>query len=184
MAKWNVRGAILANNHTLDFGRSALDTMKRDLENAGIRCICDGECVDFGPFRLGAASDVMNSPDRQSTSSHGSCLTMERRRAGCPRHGGPRISRGSSFIHVFPLWAGNTPTSPEAVNARWPMGGRGRSRTCVRLSSPPAFAGMGKFRCFPARYSLGNLLFDQADPQNTGGLVDVRFFRQGTWTAR
>jgi hypothetical protein len=34
------------------------------------------------------------------------------------------------------------------------------------------------------RPSLGNLIFDQIDPKNTGGLIEVRFFEQGTWAAR
>lgn len=33
---------------------------------------------------------------------------------------------------------------------------------------------------------MGNawLLFDQNDPRNGGGLIEVRFLDQGTWTAR
>lgn len=59
---WRTRGVILANNHTLDFGPEALAAMRHALETAGIACVGDGECVDFGPFRLAAATDWLNPP--------------------------------------------------------------------------------------------------------------------------
>jgi hypothetical protein len=31
---------------------------------------------------------------------------------------------------------------------------------------------------------MGNLLFDQNDPRNSGCLIEVRFLDQGTWAAR
>jgi poly-gamma-glutamate capsule biosynthesis protein CapA/YwtB (metallophosphatase superfamily) len=46
--------------------------------------------------------------------------------------------------------------------------------------SPGWESGAGALRF----HSLGNLLFNQSDPRHTGGLVELRFFKQGTWTAR
>ncbi|TAG08285.1 MAG: hypothetical protein EAZ42_11310 [Verrucomicrobia bacterium] len=31
---------------------------------------------------------------------------------------------------------------------------------------------------------MGNLIFDQTDPRNGGGLIELRFFEQGTWATR
>jgi len=33
-------------------------------------------------------------------------------------------------------------------------------------------------------HSMGNLIFDQTDPRNGGALIEVRFYEQGTWSAR
>jgi AmmeMemoRadiSam system protein B len=185
MEKWNVRGAILANNHTLDFGRPALDSMKRDLANAGVRSISDGECVDFGLFRLGAASDVMNSPEPAMQRITRDVIS---RWKGGGRDARATVDRAScmepslfTFFHCGREYS-DAPGKRERTLAGWAdEAGAALVLGCHPHRPSPAWENSGVSL---RRYSLGNLLFDQTDPKNTGGLVEVRFFHQGTWSAR
>ncbi|MEI6177372.1 MAG: CapA family protein, partial [Verrucomicrobiota bacterium] len=185
MAKWNVRGAILANNHTLDFGRSALDSMKRDLNKAGVRCISDGECVDFGLFRLGAASDVMNSPVPAKDLITRDVISRWKGGGQDARATVDRASRPVpslfTFFHCGREYS-DVPGSRERTLAMWAdEAGAALVLGCHPHRPSPAWENSGVSL---RRYSLGNLLFDQTDSKNTGGLVEVRFFHQGTWAAR
>ncbi|MCX6874345.1 MAG: CapA family protein [Verrucomicrobia bacterium] len=168
---WQTRGVILANNHTLDFGPEALAAMRRTLAAAGIACVGDGECVDFGPFRLAAATDWLNPPD--AAKDRITAATIAPWRDTRP----PWFA----FFHCGREYADAPGPRERLLGDRAENAGAGLVLGChPHRPSPGWVLAAGSLRF----HSLGNLLFDQSDPKNTGGLVEVRFFKQGTWAAR
>ena len=171
LRRLKVIAVSLANNHSHDFGETAYQTMKRDLQAAGIRVLENGGVSDLGPFCLGAATDVENTPEPAwkllSPSSFDSWKGREK----------PLLA----FLHGGLEFA----TSP---GIREKQIGSWMERAGVQLligahthrPSPGWERGAGSLRW----HSMGNLLFDQNDPRNTGGLIEVRLLDQGTWTAR
>lgn len=171
LARWNVRGVILANNHALDFGAQAFADMRAKLALAHIVCVADGECVDFGPFRLGAASDLGNVPEPARN-----LVTP----AVIARWSGT-APPWFAFFHCGQEYAA-VPAARERRLADW----AGDADAALVLGSHP-HRPSPRWENTPRslrRFSLGNFLFDQSDTKNTGGLVEVRFFPQGTWAAR
>lgn len=173
LRRWNVRAAILANNHTLDFGRPAFDRMTKTLNDAGIVPVCDGKTADLGRFILAAACDLQNQPQpRGPLLTPNSFDHWPASTAGKPLvaylHCGREFAAGPSpRVHQLAAWA-------EHAGAKLVLGAH------PHRPSPRWFLGRHSLR-FP---SLGNLLFDQPQPANTGGLVELRFFPQGTFAAR
>jgi poly-gamma-glutamate synthesis protein (capsule biosynthesis protein) len=168
---WHTRGVILANNHTLDFGPASLAAMRHALETAGITCVGDRECVDFGPFRLAAATDWLNPPAAARNRITADMVASWR---DTPP---PWIA----FFHCGKEYGEDPGARERLLGERAGAAGAGLLLGChPHRPSPGWELGGGALRF----YSLGNLLFDQSDVRNTGGLVEVRFFKQGTWTAR
>ena len=172
MRRWNVRAAILANNHTLDFGKPAFQRMVRELRQAGITPVGDRESADLGPFILAAATDLQNQP----------------------RPRGHLLDPGS-FAH-WPTADGKPLVAFLHCGREFADGPSARVRQLAELAGQAGAAvilGAHPHRPSPRWFlddhslgfpSLGNLLFDQPDPRNTGGLVELRFFPQGTFAAR
>lgn len=168
---WNVKGAVLANNHTRDFGDAAYQTMRRALVDAGITPLEDGAVADFGPFRLAAATDLLNPPDGTKDRITGNTV------AAWSGTRGPWFA----FFHCGREYV----AAPDARTLRLcDLAERSGAELVLgchpHRPSPGWDAGASSLR-FP---SMGNLCFDQNDPENSGGLIEVRFFRQGTWAAR
>lgn len=61
--KLNVQAVSIANNHTLDFGKSAYLEMKNILQNAGIRVLENEGFYEFDMFNLVTITDVQNVPE-------------------------------------------------------------------------------------------------------------------------
>lgn len=175
LRRLHVKVVSLANNHSGDFGPQARASMKSRLEQIGIVALEDGEVHDLGRFRLGVATDVENNPrpakDMLTPSSFAGWQAP------------PEVSAKPlfAFLHCGVEYA-RAPALRERLLAGWAEA-RGASLILgahPHRPSPRWDAGPGSLRWF----SLGNFLFDQTDPLNTGGIVEVRFLDQGTWTAR
>lgn len=171
LKRLNVTAVSLANNHSHDFGREAFSVMKRDLEAAGVAVVEDGSMLDLGDFCLGAATDVENSPEPAwellSSASFKNWHTK-----GKPLfaffHGGAEYATAPSVRErLVASWA-------EKAGAELMVGAH------THRPSPGWERGGGSLRWF----SMGNLIFDQNDPRNGGGIIEVCFLDQGTWTAR
>lgn len=173
LRRWNVRAAVLANNHTLDFGQQAFDRMTEQLRSAGITPLPDGATVDLGLFTLAAATDLQNQPrPRGYLLEPASFKTWSAAEPAKPLvaflHCGREFRAApTTRVHLLSEWA-------EQAGASVVLGAQ------PHRPSPRWFLGERSLQ-FP---SLGNLLFDQANPLNSGGLVELRFFPQGTFAAR
>ena len=168
-----VTAVSVANNHTLDFGTSARSLMIRNLTHAGITVLDSGTPVDMGPFRLAAATDLTNLPD---PARH--LLTASSFEAWqLPAADKPLFA----FLHCGTEYA--TLHGPrESQLATWAENaGASLVIGCHPHRPSPAWIQTDNSLRF---FSLGNLIFDQLDPLNSGGLIEVRFFKQGTWFAR
>jgi AmmeMemoRadiSam system protein B len=171
LKRLNVTAVSLANNHSHDFGETACAAMKRDLQAAGIAVLEDGAVVDLGDFRVGAATDVENSPAPAWELLKPA--SFEPWKSARP----PLFA----FLHLGAEYAA-APSIRERQIASWAE----RAGAALILGahthrpSPGWERGAASLRWF----SMGNLLFDQNDPRNSGGLIEVRFLDQGTWTAR
>lgn len=171
LKRLNVTAVSLANNHSHDFGTAAYEAMKRDLHAAGITPLENGSVTDLGEFRLGVATDIENSPaPAWKLLSAGS---FEPWKTAKP----PLIS----FLHLGAEYAA-APSIRERLLASW-----------AEKAGVSLFIGAHTHRPSPGWerstaslrwFSMGNLLFDQNDVRNGGGIIEVRLLDQGTWTAR
>lgn len=168
---WHTRGVIVANNHTLDFGPEALAAMRSKLAAADIACVGDGECHDFGPFRLAAATDWLNPPAAAKDRITAANIATWR----------DTRPPWFAFFHCGKEYADAPGARERLLGERAAAAGAGLVLGChPHRPSPGWELGTGALRF----HSLGNLLFDQTDSKNTGGLIEVRFFKQGTWAVR
>jgi len=175
LRRWHVRAAILANNHTHDFGDDAFEHMEQLLRGAGIVPVGQFQVIDFGPFRLGAATDLVNQPEPKGR------LLTRASFAAWPRSGKNHSKLLVAFLHAGREFADGPDARTYEVCAMAAEAG-----TTFILGAHPHRPSPGwlpgkRSIAFP---SLGNLLFDQPDPRNTGGFVELRFFPQGTAAAR
>lgn len=169
-----VAAVSIANNHSLDHGKDARDRMAALLRQAGIAVADEGVPLDLGRFRLGTATDVLNRPAPAT-----GVLTEQ---SFAPwRHDPARDTPLFALLHCGVEYA-ETPGARERRLADWAeeAGASLILGAHPHRPSPGWERGARSLRFF----SLGNLIFDQLDPKNGGGLVEVRFFEQGTWTAR
>lgn len=169
----HVAAVSVANNHTLDYGVAARAHMIATLSAAGITVADAGGPVPFGPFDLAVASDVTNSPEPASD------LLNESYFAAWQPHtpGKPLFA----FLHAGVEYR-DAPGKRERTLADWAeQAGATLVIGCHPHRPSPGWERTEKSLRFP---SLGNLIFDQTDPRNGGGLVEIRFFEQGTWAAR
>ncbi len=171
LKRLNVSAVSLANNHSHDFGAEAFAAMKRNLEAAGVVVLEDGAMIELDGFCLGAATDVENSPkpawELLNSSSFKHWLPPKKPLFAFLHCGAEYASRPSIRERLLASWA-------EQAGAELIVGAH------THRPSPGWERGRGSLRWF----SMGNLLFDQNDPRNGGGLIEVRFLDQGTWTAR
>lgn len=173
LKRLQVSAVSIANNHSLDFGKEARDHMRDLLENAGIKVIDTGAPSDLGPFRLAVATDVVNRPAPATA-----ILTAE---SFAPWRQPNSTKPLFTFLHAGTEYA-DAPGPRERLLVGWAEAtGASLILGCHSHRPSPGWERSDKSLSFS---SLGNLIFDQIDPKNTGGLIEVRFFEQGTWTAR
>jgi poly-gamma-glutamate synthesis protein (capsule biosynthesis protein) len=164
--------AGLANNHARDLGQASLARMRRALARAGIATLAAGEVRDMGHFRLAALTDVDNRDPRR---------------------------RDLLRVADIDRLAGRGGKKPLFVLMHWGREfGRGpgeRERELARelaRAGAELVVGAHPHRTWPMTcdaagcqaWSLGNFLFDQDRPEADGALLEVRFFRQGTYALR
>jgi len=171
LKKLGVVAVSLANNHTLDFGKAARDRMVELLKEQGIVPLLEGPPADLGRFRLGVATDVANRPvparELLGPDSFESWKSAPRPLFAFLHNGIEYAEGPGDRERQLASWA-------EADGASLVLG-------CHPHRPSPGWEWSAQALHFP---SLGNLIFDQIDPKNGGGMVEVRFFEQGTWTAR
>lgn len=169
----HVSAVSIANNHSLDFGRSARNHMRELLEKAGIRVLDDGPPIELGPLRVATATDVVNHPEPANV------ILTESSFAGW--HQAAPNKPLVAFLHCGTEYA-DTPGPRERLLAGWAeQAGASLILGCHPHRPSPGWERGDKSLRF---FSLGNLIFDQTDPENGGGLIEVRCFEQGTWAAR
>lgn len=174
LQKLHVAAVSIANNHSLDFGAEARKRMAAILSEQGIAVADAGPPSDLGPFRLAVATDLANRPEPAKHLLAERSFEVWRQPPGA---GKPLFA----FLHCGVEYAA-APGPRERQLAAWAESAGGSLILGAHPHRPsPGWERSGRALRF---YSLGNLIFDQLDPANTGGLVEVRFFEQGTWAAR
>jgi len=172
LRRLNVCAVSLENNHSHDFGEFARERMKQQLESAGVIPLLSQVTTDMGPFCLGVATDLENLPAPSNN-----LLTAASFARWKPSESKPFFV----FFHCGTEYA-FAPTIREKLLASWAQS-RGASLILGCHTHRPSQeweSGSSSLRWF----SMGNMLFDQNDNRNGGGLIEVRFLDQGTWTAR
>ncbi|MGC4014886.1 MAG: AmmeMemoRadiSam system protein B [Luteolibacter sp.] len=171
--KLHVTAVSIANNHSLDYGREARDGMKKTLADHGITVLDEGAPTDLGSFRIGTATDVINHPSPANTILAADAFDAWK----LPDSKKPLFA----FLHAGIEYR-NAPGARERQLAEW---AENAGATLV-IGAHPHRPSSGWERSEKSLrfYSMGNLIFDQSDPENSGGLVEVRFFEQGTWASR
>ena len=170
----NVKIAGLANNHSLDAGKSGLDNTAALLRANGIIPVSEGEVVDAGRFRLTALTDLCNK-----TSPLGSRITPRaiQQLALDPALRFPAFA----FVHWGKEFSDAVQPSQIRI-AKW------IEDTAISLicGSHPHVSSTGLASWKGAdglvAWTLGNFLFDQ--PQGSGALLEVRIFDNATYATR
>jgi AmmeMemoRadiSam system protein B len=173
LKRLGVTAVSVANNHSLDYGISNRETMIRLLTENGIVALDAGKPAAAGPFLLGAATDVANLPQPANGLLKESSFDDWR----IPASNKPLFA----FLHCGVEYA-SAPGPRECQLAGWAENaGASLVIGCHPHRPSPGWIHSPKSLRF---LSMGNLIFDQLDPANSGGLIEVRFFEQGTWFAR
>ncbi len=167
-----VKAVVLANNHAGDLGPAALQRTARALARAGIAPILPGRVRDLGPFRLAALTDVDNRDPRRRGVLAGKAVDAV-----------ARSGRGKPLF-VMVHWGREFGPGPEDRERR--LADR------LERAGAELLVGSHPHRTWPLTcdahgcraWSLGNFLFDQSRPDADGGLLEVRFFPQGTYALR
>jgi poly-gamma-glutamate synthesis protein (capsule biosynthesis protein) len=173
LKRLGVTAVSVANNHSLDYGVSNRVNTIRFLTKNGIAPLDAGVPADLGPFRLGTATDVVNLPVPARDLLTQSSFKSWRQ----PATGKPLFA----FLHCGVEYA--SASGPrESQLATWSeIAGASLVIGCHPHRPSPEWDNSTQSLRF---FSMGNLIFDQLDPLNSGGLIEVRFFDQGTWFAR
>jgi len=173
LMRLGVTAVSVANNHALDYGTAARANMIRELKEEHIMVLDAGPPADAGPFLLGAATDLANLPEPANHLLSESSFAAWRH----PASNKPLFA----FLHCGMEYS-NSPGLRESQLAAWAeSAGASLIIGCHPHRPSPGWDCSSKSLRF---FSMGNLIFDQPDPANTGGLIEVRFFEQGTWSAR
>jgi poly-gamma-glutamate synthesis protein (capsule biosynthesis protein) len=171
----NVEAVIIANNHALDFGQSALVNMKNLLCKAGIVAIADGEVADLGAFRLVALTDLSNESDPRTNR-----LTDETIKA---------IGHRNASLPLFAFMHWGSEFHPQPTEREEALTNMLRAISVgLIVGSHPHTVGPGiealSLGNMARAFSLGNFLFDQPNPPASGALLEVRFFPGGNYALR
>jgi len=169
----NVKIVSLANNHAFDAGQSGLDYTANILRANGITPLLEGEVHDQGTFRITALSDLCNH-----RSPLGSRIT-------------PQIIENITDSNIrFPAFAfihwgkefDATPQTSQNRISSWleatPISMIIGSHPHVSSENIQSWTGKDGLII----WSLGNFIFDQ--PMGNGALVEVRFFKNETYSTR
>ena len=173
LRRLGVSAVVLANNHAGDAGPDGRTTTRRLLEAAGIRCLDHGETLTFPGFRLGAATDLDNTPQPRRGLISRELVDAWRR----PDDPLPLFA----FFHAGEEYRAATTRRQHELCAMAEAAGAVLVTGCHPHRPSPGWERTPRSLRLP---SLGNLLFDQRDPAAAGTLLETRFFSQGTWAAR
>ena len=169
----NVKIVSLANNHAFDAGQSGLDYTANILRANGITPLLEGEVHDQGTFRITALSDLCNL-----RSPLGSRIT-------------PQIIENITDSNIrFPAfafihWGKEFDATPQTSQNRISSWLEATPISMIIGSHPHASSEniqAWKRRDGLVVWSLGNFIFDQ--PRGNGALVEIRFFKNGTYSSR
>jgi len=174
LKRLGVTAVSVSNNHALDYGTAARANMIRKLTENGFMVLDAGPPADAGPFLLCAATDLANLPVPANHLLSESSFHAWRQP--------PVLTKPLfAFLHCGIEYAAS-PGRREAQLAAWAENaGASLVIGCHPHRPSPGWDYSPESLRF---FSMGNLIFDQTDPANTGGLIEVRFFEQGTWSAR
>lgn len=168
--------AGLANNHSFDLGAPGLASSERALAGAGIKPLPQGRIADFGPFRMVTLNYVGQGGGRKGypVVRSGDIESLCRSAAKPPL---------LAFVHWGREFTA-TAEAPERSEAEAlatcgvsAVIGAHSHTASTRIDAPDGGQLMSV-------YSLGNFLFDQRSPRGTGALLELRFFKQGTFASR
>jgi poly-gamma-glutamate synthesis protein (capsule biosynthesis protein) len=173
LGKAGVRAVSLANNHANDSGAAAKAAMREALVASGVVAIDQGEIHDFGPFQLVAFSDLDNN--RLPTTG---ILDPEMIAAGLA--GRDPQKPLFAFLH----WGREYSAVPREREMALRDVLVARGVELIVGAHPHCLGGFIGGKDHLTAFSLGNFLFDQAKPHTNGGLLEVRFFPQGTYFPR
>lgn len=178
-AEWlkflNVQVVGLANNHALDFGPAMLEAAVMDLTAQGIVVLRHGEIADLGLFRLAAYTDLSNvGPHRRELLTPEIIAQLTREPPQPPLF---------AFVH----WGREFERAP-TPRTRALADALGTAGVALIIGSHSHVASRG-LELVPERTtlvanSLGNFIFDQPGCERDGGLLEVRFFPEGTYALR
>jgi poly-gamma-glutamate synthesis protein (capsule biosynthesis protein) len=172
----NVRAAGLANNHSSDLGPVGLSGSASLLKAAGITPLQHMQVTDLGRFGVIAVNfigrrDYRNYPVVRSPADLQALCHMDAR--------SPLVALvhwGEEYTHVA------QPANYAAADALHDCG----VNLIVGAHSHQAALGIEAIHGgeFQMTFSLGNLLFDQRGEHASSALIELRFFKQGTFAVR
>jgi len=171
LKKLHVIAVGVANNHAMDFGKTAYDSMIGVLEQNGIRVLRRNQSLDFKSFRLFGFTDIDNSPEPKSG------LLYEKDIDASVREAGPTARPSFAFVH----WGNEYETDMDRRQDALAGLFRGEGISMVIGSHSHRAAPMDCDGSGCVVPSLGNFLFDQSGEKVSGQLLKVTFFKQGTY---
>ena len=168
----NIRMVSLANNHSHDFGPDGYTQMKRLLKRSGATILENGKTAQSPDFDLLALTDVDNHGPR-----HYAALT-EADLAAIPK------ARPHRPLFAFIHW-GREYTAAAGVREQQIAALLEERGVELIIGSHSHRAGhLVCVRSSCRVFSLGNFFFDQSKKDVSGALLEVIFFRQGTYFLR
>ncbi len=166
------RVVITANNHGRDFGARRYREMCNTLHDNRFTVVGNLQTVDLGSFTLTALTDLDNNDPRiVQLLSAPAVADLPLPHAGKPAF---------AFVHWGREWQ-CTPTPRQREVASWL---ETQGFTLIIGCHPHVASSFDLLNRANCAWSLGNFLFDQARPPAGGAVLEVAFFRQGTWFAR
>ena len=171
----NVVAMSLANNHSFDLGRSGYGLSLANLREAGIAPLEHGRVVDLGPARI-VAFNFVGRHDRIGfpVAAPGDLAAL------CDAPAKPPLF---AFVHWGTEYVSELGPDEAAISRELRRCGVAAiigAHNHLGMRQIEAPQGGGYVRVS----SLGNFLFDQTATRGSGALVEIRFFRQGTYAMR
>lgn len=166
-----IAAVSVANNHAMDFGRQAYESMIGALQQRGIRVLERDSFLDFQEFRLYGFTDLDNSP----TPTGG--LLYEQGIDTVISGAGATALPSFAFVHWGDEYRDGMDNRQQALAGLFQHDGIGMLIGAhSHRASTMLCNGSG---CVVP--SLGNFLFDQAEGGASGQILKVIFFKQGTY---
>jgi len=184
MRRWRVAAAVLANNHAHDLGEEAYAEMKTLLEEAGILAVEDRNWASFEDFDLFAATDLRNHPRPAHDLLRAADLRTPPPAPPASAAGRPERLRLAFFHWGYEYRPGPNERQRWLAASAVEAGFQIVAGCHSHLPSPGIQLAEESGSNTVAAWSLGNLLFDQPQPERGGQLLELRFFEQGTVAPR
>lgn len=175
LARLNVVGVGLANNHALDLGKTGLDKTRAHLARAGVAAFAHREALDIAGLSIVGLRDLSNSEPPYSDLLTAADLDQLIR----PDATRPVVA----YFH----WGREGMATPSARESLLAQEARARGASVILGAHPHVASDRAKLLDGGDAilfYSLGNFLFDQSGADVSGALIELRVFAQGTVFAR